>query len=175
MFDHVHHFRVLDRLPAESHDELVAKALSLTPELPHAVGRCLEHLVPDLPLPQIVLLSCALGNLVVPIVYSLQPLAICTVEVPRDASAFQIAYHGSSACHALRTAHDQVARGFAVVAGRFGAPPQFRAGCVVSHEVVTLRGFIPGAARPLRRPPQAADGMLPGSRPGLLAIAAMRL
>ena len=159
VFDHVHHFRVLSRQSRDTWDDLVGRALSLTPELPHAVGHPLEHVVPGLPLPHLVLLSSALGGLVVPVVYSFQPLSVCTVEVPSDASAFQIAYHCSSSCHALRTAHNQVARGTALLAGRNGILPQFRAGNVRGHEAVTLQGFQPGALRPRNWPSTAERGM----------------
>ena len=159
VFDRVHHFRVLPRQAPESDDVLIARARDATPELPHATGFPLEHIVPGLPLPQFVLLSGVAHSLVVPVVYSFQPLSVCTVEVPSDASAFQIAYQCSTACHALRTAHNQVARGTAVIASRQGTIAQFRTGCVLGHEAVTLRGFQPGACRPRRHTSVPQSGM----------------
>ena len=159
VFDHVHHFRVLPRQRSDTWDDLAGHALSVTPELPHAVAHALEHVVPGLPLPQLVLLSSALGGFVVPVIYSFRPLSVCTVEVPCDASAFQTAYQCSSSCHALRSAHNQVARGTAFLAGRNGVMPQFRAGHVHGHEAVTLQGFQPGAIRPRNVPSSSTGGM----------------
>ena len=173
VFDHVHHFRVLSRQGRDTWDDLIGRALSLTPELPHAVGHPLEHVVPGLPLPHLVLLSSALGGLVVPVVYSFQPLSVCTVEVPRDASAFQIAYHCSSSCHALRTAHNQVARGTALIAGRNGILPQFRAGNVHGHEAVTLQIFSLEPYARATGPPLQNEACHVGSRPAPSRTAAI--
>ena len=159
VFDTLHHFRVLPRTAQETTDELIARALSATQDLPHAVGFLLEHIVPGLPAPQLVLLSSALGGFVAPVAYSFQPISVCTVEVPKDATPFMVAYQCSSSCHALRTAHNQLARETAAIAGRQGILPPFRAGCILGHEAVILRGFHPEACRPRHRPSASQSGM----------------
>ena len=148
MYDVIHHFRVLRRRPADSPDVLIAKAISVTPEIPHAVGHVLLHEIAELPSPQVILASRQRPCCVVPLLYKLRPTSICTAEVPQNAAAFEVAYCASQACRALTGAHQQIARRTAAIVGHHGSTEQCRPACVSTHEALVLRGFVFAVPRP---------------------------
>ena len=105
VYDTVHHFRILRCERSDTPDLLIARAISLTPEVPEPEGHLLLHGISDLPFPQIILSSAASNDVVVPLLYKVHPPAVCTVAVPLRASAFEVAYHASRSCRPLwRTA-----------------------------------------------------------------------
>ena len=146
VYDTVHHFRILQCEARDTPEILVARAISLTPEIPDAVGHLLLHGAAELPFPQIILASAGREDLVVPLVYKVHPVAVCTTAVPPRASAFEIAYRANRACRALAWAHQQVARRTAAILGHHGSLDPFMAGCAVEHEVLVLRGYSFSAA-----------------------------
>ena len=141
VFDRIHHYRVLECNAMASIHELTAIALAQTPELTSAEGIRLQHGVPGLPNPQIVLAEQAGPCRVTPIVYSRRPLQICTVEEPQELSAFQLALAFSENCKQLKGAPQQIARGTAVLLGRQGPIMPFAENQDFRHEAIVLRGF----------------------------------
>ena len=148
VFDVVHHFRILPRGLSDSHELLIAKAISVTPEVPEAEGHVLLHGIAELPMPQIVLAASNRPCCVVPLLYKLQPVSVCTSEVSQNAAAFEVAFRASLACRALTGASQQVARRTAAITGHSGSAEPFRPGCVRDHEALVLRGFTFGMPRP---------------------------
>ena len=142
VFDTVHHLRILPAASSDTINDLIAKALSLTPELPTATGHILTRGIGDLPEPQIVLRAGSEDVVVVPIQYLAAPVAVCTIEGPSDASAFQLAYAASGRCGSLRGVHHQIAQRTAAFHTSSGVALPFKANCVRSNEAVILQGFI---------------------------------
>ena len=147
VFDPVHHVRTFRRDISDTDDVLIAKAISVTPEILDAEGFTILHGVDELPRPQFVLKSRATTSWVVPLLFQQRPIAICTVEVPPAASAFDVALLASKACPAVRGAHHQVARRTACIVGHHGSSDPYRTGCVSTHEALILRSFSAAAAR----------------------------
>ena len=143
MFDSVHHQRTLRRDISDTVEMLIAKAISLTPELADAEGFLLLHGIAELHSPQIALKAKSSAALVVPLLYKIQPATVCTVEAPVQATAFEIAYLAAKACSSLQGAHHQVAKRIASIIGHHGSTDPFRSGCAVTHEALVLRGFSP--------------------------------
>ena len=92
VFDQVYHYRVFTSKWGDSWEDMLAKAISLSPQLPQAYGALLHGGADGLPRPHFVLRTELSGTHVLPVVHASHPLAICTVEVPIDFTAFQIAY-----------------------------------------------------------------------------------
>ena len=140
VFDVAYHFRILEGEADDTDQELIAKALSISPRLTRAIGFRLYQTVQGLPCPQFVLLTGDHASCVVPVQHSLSPVLVCTVEVPLGVTAFQIAYHASEACASLKTAHQQVARQTAAIyVGNVKAAPH-APNCAYSHTAVVLHG-----------------------------------
>ena len=151
VFDKVHHFRLLQGESQDNMETLIARALSVTPELPGAHGVQLLKGIAELPFPQFVLVDQPHTCCTVPLLFRVHPVAVCTFEVPPESSAFSTAFHASEACPGLTGAHHQIARGSAAITGHSGSALPYKPGCVRAHEALVLRGFVFGAARP-RRP-----------------------
>ena len=147
VFDPVHHVRTFRRDVEDTDEILIAKAISVTPSIPDAEGFLLLHGVAELPAPQFVLKSSANPDWIVPLVFQQRPIAICTVAVPDQAIAFQVAYIANKACPALRGAQHQIARRTATIVGHHGSADPYRPGCVRMHEALVLQGFSANAAR----------------------------
>ena len=142
VFDRVHHMRVLPARMGASFTELVARALQLTPELAFAEGHLLARIVPGAPQPQIALADADPNLVTVPVQYLAAPIAVCTVSVAKDSTAFQIAYAASNSCHNLNGVHRQIAKGTATLSGSKGYADPFQPSCVGGHEAVELLGFV---------------------------------
>ena len=147
VFDSFHRQRTFQRDELDEVDTLIAKAISVTPEISHAEGFLLLHGVAELPSPQIVLKSKDIDACVVPLLYKLHPVTVCTIEVPLRASSFEVAYLAARACAPLKGAHYQIARRTATIVGHHGTVDPFKAGAVLTHEALVSRGFIPSSAR----------------------------
>ena len=150
VYDTVHHFRILRCESTDTPDLLIARAMSMTPEIQNAEGHLLLHGIADLPFPQIVLSHAGSADLVVPLLYKAHPPAICTTAVPPRASAFEVAYLASRSCRALHGAQHQIARRTALILGHQGSVDPFQPGCALEHGVLVLRGYS-FAASALRR------------------------
>ena len=151
VFHKVHHFRLLQGESQDNIETLIARALSVTPELPGAHGVQLLKGIAELPFPQFILVDQPHTCCTVPLLFRAHPVAVCTFEVPLESSAFSTAFHASEACPGLTGAHHQIARGSAAITGHSGSALPYKPGCVRAHEALVLRGFVFGAARP-RRP-----------------------
>ena len=151
VFDTVHHYRILRCEHSDTPEILTARALSLTPELPGAEGILLLHGIAELPFPQIILVPAGSGDLIVPLLYKINPVSVCTSAVPPDASAFMVAYHASNSCKALTGAQHQIARRTAAIVGHHGSVDPFRSGCATEHGVLVLRGYSFASAALRRR------------------------
>ena len=141
VFDTVHHFRVMRRARDDSPETIIARALSSTPELPTAEGHILLHGVAELPFPQVILAPRGSVDCIVPLLYKVGPVSVCTIAVPPRACAFEVAYYAHQSCRALHRAHNQVARRTAIIIGNHGSADPFKPGCAVTHEALVLRGF----------------------------------
>ena len=157
VYDTVHHFRTFSRDEYDTVEILIAKAISVTPEIADAEGHVLIHGIADMPTPQIVLVSRHKPCCVVPLLYKLQPISICTSEVPRNAAAFEVALCASKSCRALTGAPQQIARRTALITGHHGSDEPYKPGCVREHEALVLRGFVFGIPRPRLRSSSAND------------------
>ena len=151
VYDTVHHFRILRCEHSDTPEILIARALSLTPELPGAEGILLLHGIAELPFPQIILVPAGSGDLIVPLLYKINPVSVCTLAVPPDASTFMVAYHASNSCRALTGAQHQIARRTAAIVGHHGSVDPFRSGCATEHGVLVLRGYSFASAALRRR------------------------
>ena len=147
VFDAVHHQRTFRRDESDEIETLVAKAISVTPEISNAEGFLIFHGVAELPSPQIVLKSKDTEACVVPLLFKLHPATVCTVEAPARASSFDVALLAARACSTLKGAHHQLARRTANIVGHHGTVDPFKAGAVVMHEALVLRGFSLGNNR----------------------------
>ena len=157
VYDTVHHFRTFSRDEYDTVEILIARAISVTPEIADAEGHVLIHGIADMPTPQIVLVSRHKPCCVVPLLYKLQPISICTSEVPRNAAAFEVALCASKSCRALTGAPQQIARRTALITGHHGSDKPYKPGCVREHEALVLRGFVFGIPRPRLRSSFAND------------------
>ena len=157
VYDVVHHHRTFRRDPAEPVELLIARAISVTPEIEDAEGHVLLHGIAEMPFPQIGLVARHKPCCVVPLLYKLHLIGICTAEVPRGASAFETAFCASQACRALTGAQQQVARRTAAIAGHHGSSEPFRPGCVREHETLVLWSFTFGVPRPRVRATRAHE------------------
>ena len=145
VYDVVHHHRTFRRDPAEPIELLIARAISVTPEIADAEGHVLLHGIAEMPFPQIVLVARHRPCCVVPLLYK------------RRASAFETAFCASQACRALPGAQQQIARRTAAITGHHGSSDPFKPGCVREHETLVLRGFVFGVPRPRVRASHAHD------------------
>ena len=152
VYDTFHHFRVMRRARDDAPEVLVARALSMTPEIPDAEGHIILQGIAELPFPQIILAPRSTTDCIVPLLYKVNPVTICTVSVPSKATAFEIAYAATRPCRALTGAHYQVARRTAAIIGHHGSADPFQPGCAVTHEVLVLRGYSFATSRARMRP-----------------------
>ena len=151
VYDTVHHYRILRCEHSDTPELLIARALSLTPELPGAEVLLLLHGIAELPFPQIILVPAGSSDLIVPLLYKINPVSVCPSAVPPDASAFMVAYHASNSCKALTGAQHQIARRTAAIVGHHGSVDPFRSGCATEHGVLVLRGYSFASAALRRR------------------------
>ena len=143
------------RTQRHSRPSHIARALSMTPELPEVEGHLPLHGIAELPFPQIILAPAGSSDLSVPLLYKVRPLSVCTTAVPPGASALAAAYRTASSCRALNGAQYQIAQRTATIIGHHGSIDPFRSGCAVEHGVLALRGYSFAASALRRRLPPA--------------------
>ena len=112
VYDVHHHARVFERSLADTLADIVTQAASRTPELKRPWHwRVLQRGFDDMPSPQIVLWDIDQQGLrVAPGRFGLESHSICTIAVPPDACALQIAIGAQNSCGLTRVARVRIAR-----------------------------------------------------------------